>query len=1033
MRVTSYRFLLSALSAALVASTAGAQQQTLTVRGAVRDSASGAAVAGAVVVFRDGAGAQVGRAIARDNGQFNVVVPTSARRAQVVRIGFRPREVALSVAPNGAVALDVNMARLATMLEPIVSTASSRCRAGPDAAMTSALLEQARAGLLATVVTREANPAAVTRLVFDRQIEGNGDSVVRQKVRISTDDRATGSFNASRTARDFVQQGFRRDSAERQTFFGPDAEVLLDPGFNAGYCFHVAKADNARPGQAGLTFAPVARRDGRIDIEGTLWIDTVGRALSDIEFRYVGFGNNVMEGFRPGGRASFKEVASGIVLIDRWSLRLVGAADTTVYSNAGKSERTGFAVREVGGELARATWPDGRAWQAPLGALDITAAGHDSKVAPGTVVALDSTDYRATADSTGRVHIADLVPGPYSVVVLDPALTPLGITLSTRLGFVAQRDSTARLALEVPTATDFMTEACRASARGNGNAMLIGRVTSPTGEPIERANWTLSTLANGAWRPIAQGGITGTTGLFLWCRGLDVGQTVQIGVSHAGGPNEVVMRRIADRVTAIPIRLRSTVASATTGPASILRGTVTDSASGTAVAGAHVSLAGTTTQAITDSAGRFALRGVRPGEYTVEIRTWSLDSLDAVSQSTVMFNDSAASVRLNVPTLSQLATALCGPRRDGILVGNVDVLGDSVLPSNVRVVAEWSERVTRNGNTRDQIRWVEARTNARGTYRLCGVPLNTPVVLRAEYDSAGANPRDFRMADASRFGRVEMTLDRALQRGAVFSGFVMVDSTESPVVDAEVALTTLAKKVMTNEEGAFRITDIPPGEQNIDVHKLGLSPMTSRITFSANQIVDRRISLGRTIALAPVITRESPTLASFEEHRKQGLGAFVTSEQLTKQEGRSTGAVLSGVRGLGVMQSGSRAFIIGSRVPPSLIRGQGANGIECGATAKTTCTFTKEDLAQRGYYCPTDAERIQGIICACYAQVYLDGRVMNPGRPTEPFDVNTLPIAQLEGIEWYASAAQTPVEYARLNSNCGVLVLWSRTRAPGGD
>src|SRR6476646_9070259 len=184
MRVPRFHFLLSMFAVALT--TAGAQQQTLTVRGAVRDSASGAPVAGALLVFRDGGGTQVARAIARDNGQFSAVVASSARRAQVVRIGFRPRDVALPAAANGVATLDVNMARLATMLEPILSTASSRCRAGPDAAMTSALLDQARAGLLATVVAREANPATVTRLVFDRQIEGNGDSVVRQKVRVST-------------------------------------------------------------------------------------------------------------------------------------------------------------------------------------------------------------------------------------------------------------------------------------------------------------------------------------------------------------------------------------------------------------------------------------------------------------------------------------------------------------------------------------------------------------------------------------------------------------------------------------------------------------------------------------------------------------------------------------------------------------------------------------------------------------------------------------------------------------------------------
>jgi len=41
----------------------------------------------------------------------------------------------------------------------------------------------------------------------------------------------------------------------------------------------------------------------------------------------------------------------------------------------------------------------------------------------------------------------------------------------------------------------------------------------------------------------------------------------------------------------------------------------------------------------------------------------------------------------------------------------------------------------------------------------------------------------------------------------------------------------------------------------------------------------------------------------------------------------------------------------------------------------------------------------QGITCACYAQVYLDGQNMNPGYPAEPFDVNSIPTHQIEAIE----------------------------------
>lgn len=75
--------------------------------------------------------------------------------------------------------------------------------------------------------------------------------------------------------------------------------------------------------------------------------------------------------------------------------------------------------------------------------------------------------------------------------------------------------------------------------------------------------------------------------------------------------------------------------------------------------------------------------------------------------------------------------------------------------------------------------------------------------------------------------------------------------------------------------------------------------------------------------------------------------------------------------------------------------------------------------------------------CGCYAQIYLDNALMNPlvlildkqrrrYRATPPFDVNSIPSAMIEAIEWYAGGAQTPMKYSRLDSGCGVLVIHSR-------
>ena len=51
---------------------------------------------------------------------------------------------------------------------------------------------------------------------------------------------------------------------------------------------------------------------------------------------------------------------------------------------------------------------------------------------------------------------------------------------------------------------------------------------------------------------------------------------------------------------------------------------------------------------------------------------------------------------------------------------------------------------------------------------------------------------------------------------------------------------------------------------------------------------------------------------------------------------------------------------------------------------------------------------------------------MNHGTPTPPFEANELHADQIEALEWYAGASETPGRYAKLNSDCGVLVVHMR-------
>jgi hypothetical protein len=524
---------LAMLSIALPASARRADGQEL--RGVVRDSASRLPIPGAVVSLLDSTTTPVARTTTNERGQFRaVLLGDGVRRVRVVRLGFRPADARLPAPSDGVIQLDVVMVSIPLGLLPVQVTAGPSCPRRRDRALALALLEQARAGLLATVVARSDKPARMMRLRAIRTMEGYSDRIVHQRVRIDSAGSTFGSFGAARSANDLVRNGFTADSAGLIMYFGPDADVLLDDRFADGYCFHLMDRDAARANQIGLGFRPASRRNGRIDVDGALWIDTVARALVDIEYRYLGVDSRA-EPFGPGGRISFRAMPNGVVVIDRWTIRIVGgrsdAADVVssvrqlTPSGQPIARERGFYGVEVSGELARATWPDGVSWAAPLGTLHLKAVDADGKPAPGTVVRLADTDYEGTADSTGAIELPDLVPGPYAVSVVDPELVALGITIPTPLAFVAARRWTLLTRLPVLPAEEYVSERCRTGGDGSGQrsrvvsgtVWLLGRVTAPNGQPIADAKWTLRYRDAVGEHRVVKDADVGPDGVFQYC------------------------------------------------------------------------------------------------------------------------------------------------------------------------------------------------------------------------------------------------------------------------------------------------------------------------------------------------------------------------------------------------------------------------------------------------------------------------------------------------------------------------------------
>jgi hypothetical protein len=509
------------------------------LRGVVRDTATQQGIPGVVLVLMDASGQALGRNITNEEGRYAIALTPAMRRLQFLRIGFRPREVSLPTIGTGTAELDVAMLAIPTLLSAVSVVDAASCPHRDDRAAAFALWEQAKAALLATVVTREANPADVVRLHFDRRLD-DSNHVVSQIVRIdsTSTDRP---WVASRPAATFVENGFAMDSAHARWYSGPDADVMIDDAFARGYCFNIAAADSTRPHAIGLEFARANRKRGHIDIEGAVWIDSVSRSLTDIVFRFVGLDERT-ERLHPGGRIEFRLTHNGAPMIHRWYLRFPAAKPATSNTVATRP----LEAREAGGEVAHARWPNGREWQASLGTLRGHIVGDGGA---GTVIRLLDTDYATTADSAGNFEISNLLPGPYVVGAINGRLAAVGMVLKTVDGFTAVRDSVVRLTPAVPSASQYVARKCDADSPRYG--VIVAQVLMPDGEAAEAAHVEVRAISGE--RVVA--GKADENGLFFVCRA-PRDTPLQIVAEHDGATLSVVLHELTTDIAAARLQLK---------------------------------------------------------------------------------------------------------------------------------------------------------------------------------------------------------------------------------------------------------------------------------------------------------------------------------------------------------------------------------------------------------------------------------------------------------------------------------------------
>lgn len=489
--------LLASLSLAAL-STAGAQQ----MRGVVRDATTSAPLAGAVVTVVDSAGATASRTIADGEGRFGLVLGPRAARLHVIRIGYRPRDVELPARRDAV--LQLAMVRLPPVLAAVQVTDRELCPGSPDRGPAFQLWEEARDGLLAAVVAREAKPADATTLVFERDLGPVDDRVRRQRVTTQSG-QTRRPFLAAFSARTFAERGYMQEDSAGRIYSAPDADVLLDESFAVTHCFHRQPADNAHLSQVGLAFTPIPGRDSIVDVSGVVWLDDTVPALRSLDFQFVGL-EPAAASIGTGGHLEFRAMANGVSFIEWWVLRL--PALTLVRMNDGyaraspalpvrRQDRLGLRVTEIhesGGQVTAASWSDGTAWHQRPSAIVGTAVLRDG----GTPVANALATLVGTGDTTltgldGQFTFARVLPGKYTLTVIDTTLHAFASDRIETRSIDVSRGEIADVKVMLAPLGDVIADLCRGQRMRERTSLLVGRVTLSLDSAIRRgrihASW----------------------------------------------------------------------------------------------------------------------------------------------------------------------------------------------------------------------------------------------------------------------------------------------------------------------------------------------------------------------------------------------------------------------------------------------------------------------------------------------------------------------------------------------------------------
>ena len=230
------------------------------------------------------------------------------------------------------------------------------------------------------------------------------------------------------------------------------------------------------------------------------------------------------------------------------------------------------------------------------------------------------------------------------------------------------------------------------------------------------------------------------------------------------------------------------------------------------------------------------------------------------------------------------------------------------------------------------------------------------------------------------------------------TGRVVGGNPVTPLAGVEVEIRGTSLRTTTDSAGDFRIDDVGPGQHVALFRRIGFQPAERRVSIGSGETTHLRVELMAAAVVLDSVTVEAesverlnPRMAGFTERRKLGVGRFLDYREMTERQGRDIESLLRELK-VPFLRNQRGRFAGEKRGPSSLQRG---------------------------------AEQ-------CLTKVMIDGIVVTSTllrHESDVFYLHQYPHPRsLAAVEYYRGAGQIPLEFQTDESQCGMIVIWTRMR-----